>query len=206
MPEIKLISSNTGYQIHLHLALDEAVSDYEKVHEKVTQRRSATDDTATLRLMVLDNALEQKRVTVLLLAAACVEAVANLYLGFKATPRQFKLLERATFLEKWTVVPSLFLSGYEFPKGGELYQDLKRLHTRRNALVHFKEEVHRDGGVFHPGSSPQTAADEHLFVSRCRTLPDKLVKHLASFDKSDALGPIYAILTLAATYSRCTTE
>jgi hypothetical protein len=133
-------------------------------------------------------------------AAACVEAVGNLYLGFKATPEQFATLERATFLEKWIVVPSLFLSRYKFPKGGELYQGLKRLHARRNAFIHLKEEVRRGGVVLHPGSRPESAGDEHIFVKRCRSLPDRLVAHLASFDKSGALNTIHMILATAETF------
>lgn len=199
MGEIKELQGNSGYQIYLHLALDEAVAAYEKAHAAVI-RQPLTEESATLELTMLHYALEQRRATALLLAAASVEAVANLYLGVKATPEQFTLLERATFLEKWTVLPSLFLSHYEFPKGGELYQDLTRLHARRNALVHLKEEVRRDGLVLHPGSPPQRAGDEHVFVTRCRSLPDKLVAHLASFDNSDALASIHWILALAATF------
>src|SRR6266705_3099133 len=127
---------SSGYQIHPHMALDDAVAEHEKVHATVAQQPPLTEETATPQLSMLYYTLEQRRAVALLLAAACVEAVANLYLGFKTTSEQFAVLVRATFLDKWTVVPTLFVAGYDLPKGGELYQDLKRLQVRRNALAH----------------------------------------------------------------------
>ena len=190
----------SGYQTYLHLALDDAVADYQKVQSAVAQQPPLTEETATLELTMLHYALEQKRATAILLAASCVEAVANLYLGFKATPEQFAVLERATFLEKWTVLPSLFLPAYTFPKDGELYQDLKRLLARRSALAHLKEEVSLGGVILHPGSRPKSAGDEPVFVGRCQSLPERLVSHLASFDKTDALTMINMILTAAGAF------
>lgn len=194
------LKGSSGYQMYLHLALDDAVADYQKVQDEVAKQPLLTEETATPELTMLHYALEQRRATALLLAASCVEAVANLYLGFKATPEQFAVLERSTFLEKWTVVPSLFLSGYTFPKDGELYHDLKRLHARRNALAHLKEKVSLSGVVLHPGSLPESAGDEHVFVDRCRSLPERLVSHLASFDKTDALEAIRMFLAAAEAF------
>jgi len=111
--------------------------------------------------------LEQRRATALVLAGCCVEAVANLYLAHKTTPEQFAILEWAKMLDKWTVLPSLFVSGYSLPKDGELYQDLKRLNARRNALV---------------------------FIGRCRSLPERLFNHLASFDKTDAITQVRVVV------------
>jgi hypothetical protein len=188
------IKSSSGYQTYLHLALDDAVAEYQKVQSAVAQQPPLTEETATPELTMLRHSLEQKRATVILLAASCVEAAANLYLGLKSTPEQFAVLERATFLEKWTVLPSLFVSGYTFPKDGELYQDLKRIHARRNALAHLKEKVSFGGVILHPGSLPESAGDEHVFLGRCRSLPKRLVSHLASFDKTEALKTIQTIL------------
>jgi len=126
--------------------------------------------------------------------------VANLYIGNKATPEQFTLLERATFLEKWTVVPTVFLPDYSLPKDGALYQDLKRLHARRNALAHLKEEVTRDGVVLHPGSLPEAAGDEPVFVGRCASLPERLVVHLSSFDRTNALSTVHIVLAGAKAF------
>jgi hypothetical protein len=130
---------------------------------------------------------------VLLLAASCVEAGANFCLDCSATPEQFEVLERATFVEKWTVLPSLFTPGYSLPRDGPLFQDLKRLHVRRNALMHLKERVSVAGVLRSPGSTPEHTGDEHVFVTRCGTLADRLFSHLCTFDKSGALDPVVAI-------------
>ncbi len=183
--KITKLKEHTLHQMYLHLALDDAVAEYQKVMEVLEQKPRLTEETATPELMILHHSLEKKRVTALILAASCVEATSNLYLELKATSEQFVVLEKATFIEKWTVLPSFFVSGYTFPKDCELYQDLKRLQARRNALVHLKEAVSIDGVVLHQGSLPEIAGDEHAFVGRCRSLPERLVNHLASLDKTE---------------------
>jgi hypothetical protein len=195
--EVREIGGSSGYQAYLQLALDDAVSAYQETHEAVSCHPPLTEETATPELTLLHYALEQRRATALVLAACCVEALANLYLAQKTTPEQFAILEWARFLDKWTVLPSLFLPGYTFPKDGELYQDLKRLNARRNALVHLKEEVSRDGAVLHPGSHPDTASDENVFIGKCRSLPDRLLAHLASFDQTEAIKQVNMVLAIA---------
>jgi hypothetical protein len=180
------------------LALDEAVLAYQAAHEATSRYPALSEHTATPELTLLYCTLEKIRATALILAACCGEAAANLYLSLKTTAEQFALLEWAKFLEKWTVVPSLFVPGYSFPKDGKLYQDLKRLNARRNSLVHLKEEVTtRGGAVPHAGSHPEAASDEHVFVGRCRSLPDKLLSHLASFDKIDASSQVRLVLAIS---------
>ena len=118
--EITEIGGSSGYQAYLHLALDEAVSAYEQAHEEVSRHPALTEESATPELTLLHYTLGQRRATAMILAACCVEAVANLYLSHKATPEQFVLLEWAKFIDKWTVLPSLFVPGYSLPKDGEL--------------------------------------------------------------------------------------
>jgi len=130
------------------------------------------------------------------LAACCVEALANLYLAQKTTSEEFAILKWTRFIEKWTVLPSLFVPNYSFPKDGELYQDLKRLSARRNALVYLKEAVSRDGAALHPGLHPDVASDESVFIGRCQSLPDRLLEHLASFDKTDVIVQIKTVREL----------
>jgi len=124
--DVRREQGSSGYQAHLHWALDEAVVAYQAAHEAISEHPPLSEDTATPELTLLYYTRERRRATALILAACCVEAVANLYLSLKTTADQFALLEWAKFLEKWTAVPSLFVPGYSFPKDGELYQDLKR--------------------------------------------------------------------------------
>ena len=104
----------------------------------------------------------------------------------KATPDQVSVLERTRFVEKWTTVPSIFLPSYTLDKSGELYQDLKKLSVRRNALAHLKENISTGGVVLPAASLPESPGDEPKFVIGCETLADRLVQHLASFDKTEA--------------------
>jgi len=197
--EVREIGGSSGYQAYLQLALDDAVSAYQEAYEAVSRHPPLTEETPNPELTLLHYTLEQRRATALVLAACCVEALANLYLAQKTTAEQFAILEWARFIEKWTVLPSLFVPGYSFPKDGELYQDLKRLNARRNALVHLKEEVSRDGTILHPGLRPDSASDENVFIGRCRSLPDRLRAHLASFDKTEAIMQINMVLAIAPT-------
>ena len=196
--KITKMSGSSGYQAFLHLALDNAVTAFEEAHEQVSARPPLTEESATPELTLLHYSLEQRRATALILAACCVEATANLYLAHKASPEQFDLLESAKFTEKWTIIPSLFLPGYAFPKDGVLYQDLERLKDRRNALVHLKEEVARDGVVIHTRFHPKSASDEHVFVGRCRTLPERLLSHVAVYDKSSAVMNVRMIIAVGS--------
>jgi hypothetical protein len=173
----------SAYHIYLNLALNEAIDEYERTYAEIQNYPQLTKESPP-EVIRLHYRLEQKYATAILLTACCVEAISNLLLAMKTTPDQFATLQRASFIEKWTVAPSLFMPGYTLPRDGELYQDLKRLQNRRNALAHLKEEVVRDEVVVHPGSLPEIAGDEHIFLGRCRTLPLRLVKHVTEFDKS----------------------
>jgi hypothetical protein len=190
--EVEEIGGSSSYQVYLHMALDDAVSAYQKTHKAVSRHPPLTEKTANPELTWLKYALEQRRATTLVLAACCHEALANLYLAQKTTSEEFAILKWTRFLEKWTVLPSLFVPNYSFPKDGELYQDLKRLSARRNALVHLKEAVSRDGATLHP----EVASDESVFIGRCQSLPDRLLEHLASFDKTDVIVQIKTVREL----------
>ena len=195
--KVTQLPGSSAYQAYLHLALDEAVSAYEAAHKAVRRHPPLTEETATPELTLLHYSVEMREATALILAACCVEAVGNLYLGHKATHEQFDLLERTSFVDKWTVVPSLFVPSYSLPRNGQLYQDLKRLMVWRNALVHLKEEVTALGGsVLHQGSVPNRASDHHVFVCRCRSLPDRLLSHAASFDKTNAIAAVTMVLAV----------
>ncbi len=190
------VGGSSVYQAHLHLALDDAVAAYLVAHDAVARNPPLTEETSTPQLSLLYYERERCRVTALLLAACAVEATANLYLAQKTSAEQFAILESSRFVDKWTVIPTLFVSGYAFPRDGELYQDLRRLHICRNALVHLKEAVTRGGETVVPGSAPATGSDEHQFVARCQRLPDRLLDHVATFDKTDAIMSVRMALAI----------
>jgi hypothetical protein len=194
--EITEIYGSSGYQTYLHLALDDAINEFEEIYKEMSKYPPLTEESATPELTMLHYKLEQRRATAIVLAACCVEAVANLYLANKTSPEQFGILEWAKFMDKWIIIPSFFIPNYTFPKNGVLYQDLKRLNTLRNTIVHLKEEVTQAGTVLHRGSQIIPASDEHLFIGRCRTLPEKLLSHVAHYDKTDAIPNVQAIIAL----------
>jgi len=190
------LSGSSGYQAYLHLALEDAITEFEETYEEVSQQPPLTEESATPALILLHYKLEQRRATALVLAACCVEAVANLYLAHKTSPEQFGLLEWAKIMDKWTIIPSFFVPNYTFPKDDVLYQDLKRINVLRNAIVHLKEEVTRGGAVLHRGSRPEYASDEHVFIGRCRTLSERLLSHVALYDKTDAVQNVRMIIAV----------
>lgn len=197
MVKIKQVGAFTAYHIYLHTELREAVSAYQRAQAEVSKHPPITEENATGELVHLYHMLEQKRAGAILMAASCVEAVANLYLAMKTTPEQFAILDRVDFVGKWTVAPSFLVQNYTFPKGGQLYQDLNRLHQQRNRLAHLKEEVTVGKEVVHKGFHPINHGDDDAFLKRLRTLPVRLVTHLASFDKSDAVTRIAITLSFA---------
>lgn len=210
MGKTKLLLGTSQYQAHLQIALDEAVEAYERTHHAIGHRPRETEETATPQGTLLSHKLERHRATALVLAACCVEALANLYLMHKATPEQFAVLERSKLIEKWVVIPTMFLPDYSLPKGSQLFQDLTRLVACRNALMHLKERVTREDQLLHQGTLPKRGSDEHVFVRRCRTLPEDLLDHLASFDKSDAIlhvrSTLLAVLLMREMSQLCPLE
>jgi len=173
----------SGHYLFLNIGLEEAVNEYERVHAEIQSHPPLSKETGTPEEILLHYNLEVKSAAVILFTACYVEALANLYLAFKTTTAQLSVLESTSFLEKWTVVPSLFRPDYAFPRDGELHHDLKRLSQRRNALVHLKEKVAWGKEVEHKGNLPRSDGDEHAFLCRCRTLPLRLVEHVAKFDE-----------------------
>lgn len=92
--KIKTISGYSLRQVHLHMALEEAVSAYRDAYAAVASEPLLNEETVTPALMALNNTLERRRITVIVLAACSVEAVANLYLAHKTKPKQFAKLDK----------------------------------------------------------------------------------------------------------------
>lgn len=143
-------------------------------------------EEAAYPLIEREYRIEQERITAVLLGAACVEAIANLYIA-KRVPDQFASLERTNFGEKWRVIPGRFLDGYAFPSGTELDYDLRHIETLRNQFVHMKPALEGpEGEITEFAGRRRFAPNEAAFVSRCGTLPMRLLRHVASFDPEHA--------------------
>lgn len=193
--------SSSAYHLYIYLALRETVKGYEQVAQEITNCPELTEETATPQLTRLYYLRKQKAATVVVLAASCVEALGNLYLALKTTPEQFKTLERTNLIDKWVVLPSLFLPGYIFPKGEQLYCDLRQLCKQRDSLMHLKEEITQGEEVVHKGNLPEAAGDEHAFLGRCAILPIKLVQHLANYDSTETIRHMQFCLTFGFAFS-----
>jgi hypothetical protein len=194
--------SSSAYHIYLYRALTQAVEEYERVNEKIQASPPLTEETATLELTELYYSREQKRAIVIVLGAGCVEALANLYLAMKTTPEQFEVLERATPIEKWVILPALFVKDYAFAKDSELFQDLRRLFKHRDAWMHLKEEVTQDGKTIHKGKLPERADDEDKFIRRCASLPERLVQHVTRYDLTADVEHLGFTLSFASVWSK----
>jgi hypothetical protein len=145
--KITEIGGSSAYQAYLQLALDDAVAAYQVTHEAVSAQPPLTEETATPQLTLLYYRLEQQRATALLLAACCVEALGNLYLAHKSTPEQFAILEWAKFLDKWTVLPSLFV-GLFIPEGRRAVPgpETPELSPKRSSASEGRDHPWRLGG------------------------------------------------------------
>lgn len=115
-----------------------------------------------------------------------MEALANFYLALRSNEEVFKLLEYASVIDKWTVVPCLFIPGYKLPKSEQIYNDLNLLVKMRNAFTHVKPKVVHDGRIIHKGNFPNHLPDDYQFTMNCVSLPLRLLKNLRKFDKTDA--------------------
>jgi hypothetical protein len=120
--KVTLHSSQSGNQVSLHLALLNAMDEYDSVHAEVQANPQLTEETADPFLTDVWYRWEQWRATALILAAACIEATMNVYLAFK-DPDNFERLQWQPFMAKLTTVPKQFDKTYELPESSELYID-----------------------------------------------------------------------------------
>lgn len=122
-------------------------------------------------------------VSVAFLSHALCEAAINaiLAVGFtlRGTPELFSLIERADIKEKWLSAPRALDSRYALRKDGPLYQTLHHLTQQRNALVHYKIELHVGGEAALSGSNVRRMplAQQISWMRRYFSLPFDLFDH-----------------------------
>lgn len=140
--------------------------------------------------------LEESAIVVVLLSANSIEALANLYLSLKTDTEQFRLLERAPIVDKWVRIPTLFEPRYKLSKSLKLYKDLVELVKTRNALTHHKPHIVINRTLIHKGKLFNLSGDRGRFISHCASLPSRLVKHLAKYDKTSKCKKFLMLSTI----------
>ena len=189
-----------GYHWTLFSSLERAAKHYQqhwKEFQKVQPKDIIPGTTKVFKIPLgyptAKYALEDARLRIYLLSATCVEALANYYLSFKTNAEQFTIFEKANPVEKWVAVPRLIIPTYRFPKNGSLYQVLKKLIKIRNDIVHPKPLLYINQKLIHKGKPPKYEKEEkvHDFTLACVSLPIKLAKHLAKYDKTEAMDSVF---------------
>jgi len=181
--------SFSNYHSVIFSALNNSSHQHKQILEEIANfKKNATELNEQEKLIQLHNyglQLEESRIVVTLLACSFIEALANFYISLKCKSEQFKILERVSLIDKWIVVPNLFLPQYNFPKKGKLYENLQMLKDTRNRISHFKPTIIIDGQTTHEGYLPKIPKNSGEFVEAITSLPLRLIKHLAEFDASE---------------------
>lgn len=122
-------------------------------------------------------------IMVAFLSHALCEAVINaiLAIGLAQTNSMdlFPILEKANVKEKWHFGPKSFLPTYELKCGTALSETLSHLIKRRNALVHYKIDLHVGDEVKLKGSKFERLSfqDNIKWMRRFFSLPYDLSAH-----------------------------
>ncbi len=146
-----------------------------------------------------------RSVTITLLSHGLCEAVINtiVAIGLASTGNEsaFAPFEGTEMKEKWVTGPQLFSPGYNFPKGGRLYETLTILSRRRNNLVHYKITLESEGTPLIAGTRIErtTFAKEADWLKRFADLPYDLHRHAISQVSNP---PLHGVLSETSTRTR----
>lgn len=177
----------SAYHCVIYSALKRYKQDYDALNLETIDslsKQKESDLSFETHLFICSTRLQETQIVIVLLTCSFIEALANFYLSLKTTPDQFDIIQNTSLIDKWIVVPSLFLKDYTFPKGEKIYNDLKELIGRRNAITHCKPQVIIDDVIALKGNLPIKYKKSHEFMDSCMSLPKRLVDHLGKFDKS----------------------
>lgn len=132
---------------------------------------------------MFSNRFMTQYVTVAFLSHALCEAVINAILAIglieHGSKELFKVIEMADIKDKWRVGPKSFCPSYEFQTGTALFETLNHLTKKRNALVHYKVQVHVDGQEVLEGSKLERLSfkENTQWMWRFFSLPYDLAAH-----------------------------
>jgi hypothetical protein len=168
---------------HLYGALKTNKALWDRFTAEIEGLKAKTrDESNTCALLDKGKQQGQTYIVIVLLTNSLIEALANTYLAAKCGEEQFEALERISTLEKWVVIPGLFVKEYEFPKGEGLYCELKHLLGLRTSFVHPKPRVDVNGQTVHQGNLAKGVSVSALTPDKCVSLPVRLVEHLCLYD------------------------
>lgn len=120
--------------------------------------------------------IERHRLSVVILSCTLLEAMINFYIGAKCKGKKFRELQARSLFKKWTECPKELAPNFHLP--AELRDDLRKLIDRRNDIIHHKPFISIDGDRRHKGNEPDVDLDEHDFICRSATLPQRLQSYL----------------------------
>lgn len=135
--------------------------------------------------------------SLVVVVATYLEGIVNYYLSLKMNAEQFKSIERGSLIDKWSGAIEFVVPNYKLEKGKEAYCSLSELINTRNDLIHYKPRIvehiveppKSSISVLHKGSTLKHLDDSHNSdrrkIERWVKLPNQLLDHLLSYDKSD---------------------
>jgi hypothetical protein len=133
-------------------------------------------------------------------SASLAEAVINYYIALKLCKMDTDLLadiEKIDLLKKWTLLPKIFNENYKFDKSSELYDQLKNLVKKRNALVHLKPNIFHgspnDKKVI-KGTNSKDLNVSFKNLYQFIELPKKLMQHIENQEKDEGVKSFISIL------------
>lgn len=129
---------------------------------------------------------EVEYTTITILSSSLIEALINvsLQLLLSGIDRQdlFTQIDSVDLRTKWREGPKHVDPSYQFPSGTLLDQRLADLQRARNAIVHYKSEVSKDGIQVFEGISisHQREVSAIVWLKQIANLPYELLKMLSS--------------------------
>jgi hypothetical protein len=140
------------------------------------------------------NRLMTQYVTVAMLSQALCEAGINaiMAIGLAAnnSPELLTLLERSEIKEKWRVGPKALNPEFDLPKGEALWETLRHLITERNALMHYRIDLHIENKKILDGTAlgSMSVQDRISWTKRYFSLPYDLAIYAQSQLKAEQKG------------------
>jgi hypothetical protein len=130
-----------------------------------------------------DDQFMAEYVTITILSHALVEAIINAIISIGLTYNNsvelVHLLEKSDLKQKWQFGPKSFASDWIFPRNSGLFETLTKLIRQRNAIIHYKIKVEKDGNTLLDGSrfDRKRYSEDTIWLLRFFSLPYDLEEY-----------------------------